>query len=289
MLYVFLNIFCYIVIYVLFKLAKRYHIDVLQAVTWSFSANIFLAWFIYKPHLPANIFTTLLNYNYLALGILLPVMLMLLKSAIQATGITLTVISERLSLFVPVIASIFIYGNALNSAQWVAIALGLVALLCSIPWKKARGTKRSTNAWIYLLIVFFGMGAINILLDKTSQLSTPYPTSLFIIYVLAFVVSMVFVVIQIYRKKTKFSIPHILIGWVLGAASFGAMAFYIQAQKELSTRPSFVFTAMHIGIITGGTLVGLLFFEEKISKMNKVAIFFALIAIIVIAKADVIA
>ncbi len=289
MLYVFLNIFCYVVIYILFKLSKRYHIDVLQAVTWSFSINIFLAWLIYKPVLPANTFITLPNYNYLALGFLFPVMLMLLKAAIQATGITLTVISERLSLFVPVIASIFIFGNTLNSAQWVAVVLGLGAILCAIPWKMARGTKRSTNAWIYLLVIFFGMGAVNILLQNTAQLSTPYTTSLFIIYLLAFVVSMGFVIIQIYRKKTKFSIPHILIGWVLGAATFGAITFYLQAQKELNTRPSFVFTAMHIGIITGGTLVGLLFFEEKLSKMNKIAIFFALIAIIIIAKADVIA
>ena len=289
MLYVFLNIFCCVVIYILFKLSKRYHIDVLQAVTWSLSANVLLAWFIYKPQVSSSIFSTLPNYNYLALGLLLPVMLMLLKSAIQATGIALTVISERLSLFVPIIASIFIFGNTLNNAQLVAVALGLVAIICSLPWKKARGTKRSTNAWLYLLVIFLGMGAVNILLQQTAQLSTSYTTSLFIIYVFAFAVSIVLVIIQIFRKKTKFSIPHILIGWVLGAATFGSMAFYLEAQKELNTRPSFVFTAMHIGIITGGTLVGLLFFEEKISKMNKIAIFFALIAIIIIAKADTIA
>ena len=289
MLYVFLNIFCYVVIYILFKLSKRYHIDVLQAVTWSLSANVLLAWFIYKPQVSSSIFSTLPNYNYLALGLLLPVMLMLLKSAIQATGIALTVISERLSLFVPIIASIFIFGNTLNNAQLVAVALGLVAIICSLPWKKARGTKRSTNAWLYLLVIFLGMGAVNILLQQTAQLSTSYTTSLFIIYVFAFAVSIVLVIIQIFRKKTKFSIPHILIGWVLGAATFGSMAFYLEAQKELNTRPSFIFTAMHIGIITGGTLVGLLFFEEKISKMNKIAIFFALIAIIIIAKADSIA
>ena len=289
MLYVFLNIFCYVVIYILFKLSKRYHIDVLQAVTWSFSANIVLAWFVYKPHLTTSIFNTIPNYNYIALGILLPVMLLLLKSTIQATGIALTVISERLSLFVPIIASIFIFGNTLNTAQLVAVALGLCAIGCSIPWKKARGTKRSTNAWIYLLMIFLGRGVINILLDQTTHLSTPYSTSLIVTYIIAFAVSIGLVIIQIFRKKTKFSVPHILIGWILGAATFGARAFYLQAQEVLNNRPSFVFTAMHIGIITGGTLVGLLFFEEKLSKINKIAIFFALIAIIIIAKADTIA
>jgi hypothetical protein len=285
MLYIFLSIFCSVIVYILLKLSKRYHIDVLQAVGWSISANIFLTWLVCKPVLPAQIFTTIPNYNYLALGFLLPVMLLLIKSSIQATGITLTVIAKRLSLFIPVIVSFFVGGIQPNKLQLVAVVLGLAAIICSIPWKKARGTKKSTGAWFYLIIIFTGIGISTVLFDRVALLSTPLPTSMFIIYILAFAVSVVFVIIQIFRNKTKFSIPHIIIGWILGVASFGSLFFNLKAREELNTRPAVFFLATNIGAITLGTLVGLLIFDEKLSKMNKIAIFFALVAIIIIAKA----
>ncbi len=212
-------------------------------------------------------------------------MLLLLKSSIQATGITLTVIAKRLSLFIPVIVSFFVSGIRPNELQLVAIALALGAIMCSIPWKRARGTKKSTGAWFYLIIIFIGIGISTTLYDRVALLSTPLPTSIFIIYILAFAVSIAFVIIQIFRKKTKFSIPHIIIGWVLGMASFGSLFFNLKAHEELNTRPAVFFMATNIGAITLGTLVGLLIFDEKLSKMNKVAIFFALVAIIIIAKA----
>ena len=46
--------------------------------------------------------------------------------------------------------------------------------------------------------------------------------------------------------------------------------------------PSTVFTVMNLGVIVIGTLVGLLVFKEKLSRMNYFGLFLSCIAIVLI-------
>jgi multidrug transporter EmrE-like cation transporter len=65
--------------------------------------------------------------------------------------------------------------------------------------------------------------------------------------------------------------------------NFGNILFYLKAHQALVNNPSTVFTAMNIGVITLGTLVGLLVFKEKLGVLHKVGIALALVAILIIA------
>ncbi len=78
MFYIILSICCSVTVSVLLKLAKRYQIDVYQAITWNYSAAIFLTWFFFRPQLGslpnAPIFT------YLPLGILFPLLFIVIAT-----------------------------------------------------------------------------------------------------------------------------------------------------------------------------------------------------------------
>jgi len=50
----------------------------------------------------------------------------------------------------------------------------------------------------------------------------------------------------------------------------------------MANHPSTVFAAMNMGVIVAGTLIGIILFKEKISKLNYLGIMMALIAIILI-------
>ena len=80
----------------------------------------------------------------------------------------------------------------------------------------------------------------------------------------------------------RFSLPHILIGWVLGAANFGNILFNIKAHQALSDHPSTVFSMMDIGVIVAGSIVGLFIFREKLSRLNVGGIILAIVAIVII-------
>lgn len=282
MLYVFLSICCSVIVSVLLKLAKRYQIDVFQAITWNYSIAILLTWLFFKPTLP-----TMQNAPlgiYAGLGFLLPVLFMVMATSIRVAGIVRTDVAQRLSLFIPLLASFLLFGDQLNALKVIGLVIGFAAILCSIPWqKKTANRKVVSNAGIYLVMVFLGIGIIDILFKQVAAFkAVPYTTSLFLIYILSFIVALVILVGRIIAKKTKFSWPHIGFGWILGIANFGNILFYLKAHKALSGTPSTVFSAMNIGVIALGTLVGLVVFNERLSILNKIGVALALVAIVVI-------
>jgi drug/metabolite transporter (DMT)-like permease len=285
MLYVLLSICCSVIVSIMLKLAKRYHVDVLQAITWNYSTAILLTWLIFKPHLTNLQVATI--YNFAALGILLPILFVVLATSIKLTGIVRTDIAQRLSLFIPILAAGYIFGESISLLKLVGIVIGFAAIICSIPWQKGRANKATSGSWFYLLIVFIGMGVIDVLFKQLATFKgVPYTTSLFIVFILAFITSLILLIIKIARGKTKFSFPHILIGWALGIANFGNILFYLKGHKALANQPSTVFTAMNMGVIVLGTFVGLVIFKEKLSTLNRVGIFLALAAITIITYAS---
>nr|WP_255496354.1 EamA/RhaT family transporter [Mucilaginibacter sp. FT3.2]MBB6234766.1 drug/metabolite transporter (DMT)-like permease [Mucilaginibacter sp. FT3.2] len=267
------------------KLAKRYHIDVYQAVTWNYSVAILLTWLFYKPSLSGLQDAPVISY--IALGVLFPSLFLIMATSVRKAGIVRTDVAQRLSLFIPIIAAFLLFGEASNTVKVIGIVLAFVAILCSIPWQKSTGRSNSIEAekgsWIYLLIVFLGFGVIDVLLKQITKVNNvPFTTAIFIIFILAFALSFIGLIYQVATKKMRFSWPHILIGWVLGLFNFGNILFYLKAHKALAGNPSTVFSSMNIGVIVVGALIGMLIFKERLSTLNKIGLLVAVLAIVII-------
>ncbi|MDB5060448.1 MAG: transporter [Mucilaginibacter sp.] len=282
MLYVFLSVCCSVVVSVLLKLARRYSVDIFQAITWNYSMAILLTWFFFRPqlqnlqHTPVTIF--------IALGVLLPLVFWIMASSVRVVGIVRTDVAQRLSLFIPILASFLLFKEPLSTLKIIGLAVGFAAILCSIQWQKQTANRKVfSNAWIYLIVVFLGFGVIDVLFKQVAVVKeVAYTTSLFIIYILAFVISFICLLFRVFTRQSRIIWPHMMFGWVLGVANFGNILFYLKAHKSLSTSPSTVFSAMNIGVITLAAIVGLFVFHERLSLLNKIGIGLAIIAIIII-------
>jgi drug/metabolite transporter (DMT)-like permease len=243
---------------------------------------ILLTWFFFRPqlqnlqHMPATI--------YVALGALLPLVFWIMASSVRVVGIVRTDVAQRLSLFIPILASFFLFKEPLSQLKIIGIAVGFAAILCSIQWQKQTANRKVlSNAWIYLIVVFIGFGVIDVLFKQVAVFKeVGYTTSLFIIYILAFVIAFIGLLFRVFTKQSSISWPHMMFGWVLGVANFGNILFYLKAHQSLSTSPSSVFSAMNIGVITLGAVVGLFVFHERLSLLNKIGIGLAIGAIIII-------
>src|ERR1700743_540918 len=154
MFYIFLSICCSVIVSVLLKLAKRYQIDVYQAITWNYSSAIFLTWIFFRPYIVLTDLQHAPIYTYLSLGILLPLLFVIIGVSIRLTGIVRTDVAERLSLFIPVLAAFLLFGEALDSIKITGISIGVIAMICLVPWKQRVAARRkSTNSWFYLLLI----------------------------------------------------------------------------------------------------------------------------------------
>ena len=280
MIYITLSIFCSVTVAVLLKLAKRYKISIIQAVTFNYLTALTLCFVFFKPEV--KIITGAAPWPiYIALAVLLPTIFLFLAASVKKLGIVKTDIAQRLSLFIPILAAYFIFKEDFNQLKFIGLGIGFLAIILTF-LRKSEGKAESGN-WIYPIIVFVGFGVIDVLFKQIAlHKELPYTTSLFTVFSLAFFVSLIIIIIMVVTKKTKLQLVNLGCGLILGLFNFGNILFYLKAHKALASNPSTVFAAMNLGVIVVGSIIGILVFKEKLTKLNYFGIALAMCAVILI-------
>ncbi|WP_240768493.1 EamA/RhaT family transporter [Olivibacter sp. XZL3] len=253
-------------------------------IAWNYPVAVLLSYHYLEPDLNHFSFAEAPLATYLILGLLLPSLFVIIAGSIRYSGIVRTEVAQRLSLFIPLLAAFFIFNEHPSVTKLVGVAVGLVAIACSIKWqKRTEHTLGSKNAWRYPLMVFFGMGIIDILFKHIAQYqAVSYKTSIFLVFVLCVLVSFLYIGFLAISKREKFSLSGTLWGLALGLFNFGNILFYMKAHQALPNNPSIVFSGMNIGVIVVGAIVGLFLFKEKLSTLNKVGLLLAVISVVII-------
>ncbi|SER77601.1 DMT family transporter [Pedobacter rhizosphaerae] len=285
MIYIILSISCSVTVAILLKLAKRYQISIIQAVTVNYLTALILCFLFFKPD------TSLISSAapwpvYTALAILLPTIFLFLAASVKRLGIVKTDIAQRLSLFIPILAAYFIFKEDFNQYKLAGLIVGFPAIFLTFIRKSER--QPTAGNWIYPIMVFVGFGVIDVLFKQIAlHKALPYTTSLFVVFSMAFVVSLVVVSIMAITKKTKIQLVNLACGVILGLFNFGNILFYLKAHQALAKNPSTVFAAMNLGVIVVGSLVGVLIFKEKLSKINYLGLLLAVAAVILITLSQI--
>lgn len=282
MLYVLLSVLCSVTVAVIIKFAKQRQVNYLQLLVWNYPMALLMTYLILKPELVE--WNSELPWKlYIALGFLLPSIFICIAMSIRYGGIVKTEVAQRLSLFIPLLAAFFYFGEQLQPTKFIGIAVGLSAIVFSIGWNKKQDAEQN-GTWIFPLMVFIGMGIIDVLFKQVSKLvGITYMSSLWIVFVLAFFFAFLFLMYLLFIKKQRFDKSAVVYGLILGLFNFGNIVFYMKAHRALPDNPSIVFTGMNIGVISVGALVGVLIFKEKLSNYNKIGVFLALISVLLIA------
>ncbi len=279
MIYLLPAIICSVLVSILFKLMKRYELNALHAIIVNYPVAALLCLVLFKPYVSA---TTAIHH----LDLLVPIAVLLISifyfisKSIQTSGIVLTAVAQRLSLIIPVLAAFLIYQEQLNSLKIIGLIIGFLAIFASLPQKKEAGFK--LNIW-YPIIVFLGTGIIDVLFNQLTQLKNlAFTGALFIIFCMATILGAAFILYQLFARKYVFSLFSIGCGVVLGILNFGSIYFYVRALAAEPQRPSVIFSTLDIGVITGGTIIGVFIFKEFLSTRNKMAVLLAILAIAIL-------
>jgi len=282
-------IVCSVAVSVLLKISRQQRIDVAQAIAMNYPVAALLCWALLKPQ-TASLATPSAAWWILgALGVLLPGVFLIMAGAVRHAGIARSDVAQRLSLLIPLLAAFLLFGEATNAMKLAGIAVALVALACLLhrravgaisPLPQAgvgSGQREAQSPWTVplLLGVWLGYGVIDILFKQMAKTGAAFSGILFTTFVLAAVLIFAWLVIQ----RTRWTPKSLVAGVVLGLLNFGNIYFYIRAHQAFPDNPTLVFSAMNIGVISLGTLVGAGVFKEKLSWVNAVGIGLALAAI----------
>ncbi len=281
MLYLILSIIGSVSVGVLFKILKNYNINIFLIILINYIVTSFLSYYIFDVDLtkiPNNLpFSTIL-----ALGFLLPTIFLAQYYSIKNTGIIKTDIAQRLSLLIPILSSIFLFKEQFNTTRYVALTIGLIAIYFILN-KASLKEKKSNNFLIPLVSVFIGFGVIDIFFKKLALYSAmPYKSSLFFVFATALLFTSFYCIFFERKEVIKLSKSTLFGGVSVGILNFINIFFYLKAHSAFTENPTIVFAGMNFGVILLGTLIGYLFFNEKLNRMNVIGLLLALIAIVLL-------
>ncbi len=139
---------------------------------------------------------------------------------------------------------------------------------------------------LYLpIILFLGSGTLDTLLKYIEKNfvqaneTAIYTGTIFLVAVLLGFIAMVYLAIN---KKLKLSFKNLIAGVVLGVPNYFSIYFLLKALQTKGLDSSTIFAINNVGIVLFSSIIGLLLFKEKLSKMNYFGILFSVIAILLI-------
>ena len=123
MWFVILSVICSVTVGIFLKVAKRFQLNVFQIITFNYFSALLLTYLTYQPNLAIE--QKSVPYAlFISLAFLLPIVFFIQAKSIKFTGIVKTDIAQRLSLFIPLIASYYLFNEIFSSLKIIGFVVG---------------------------------------------------------------------------------------------------------------------------------------------------------------------
>ena len=282
MIYLILAILFSTGVFVAMRLFERFGLDNHQALMWNYvfaSATGFIVCDKFDT-LPQLVDEPWFGLSILT-GFWFIFTYLLMTASAQRSGVTVTSLSSKLSVVLPILAGVIMLGERLNFVATMGIVLALVALVLVLGGKKESGNKNNRK-WLLPVFIFFGTGTGDILMKITEQQNTVGNLGFMIafIYFVALVFGVIIVVWDIAIGKSKWQWKSAVGGIGLGVINYFSTYSVYNAMRCFDN--VVLFPIYNIGVVSVTALVGWLFFKEKLTLKNYIGLVIAVIAVILI-------
>lgn len=293
MIYLLFSILFSVTLLVNFRLFPSYNINTTQAISLNYVICFITGYFL----LPENqAFTLDLSQNWtwycLALGFGFIITFMLSGITTQRVGMTATSLANNVSLVIPVLASLFLFSGDIvfDTINYLGLFLALVALvLVSIKKEAAVSTDLKAvgiNGGLLLLAVFLMYGVTNTAINFLNLKFIPNPEqtiSVTLVMVLGAVIAgQILFFYTLFKQKQRFELKTLIASVTLGVPNFLSFYLLILALTAYGNSGAFVYPIYNIGVILLSSVVGIIFFKERLSRLNYAGLGVAVLAITLI-------
>ena len=291
MIYLILSILSSTAIFIVFKLFEKYRIQVLQAIVANYIFAFITGLIIYRSGhdgplktIPEIIELGWFYYTFI-LGILFIVVFKLMAITTQKIGLSVVSVATKMSFVIPIVFGLLYYKEELGILKLTGMILALTSVfLVSIKSNTSITEKRG-----YLLIpllVFLGSGIIDTSLKFLEETYVDqYDVSLFstMIFLAAASAGILLLLVQYMLKRSPIEFKSLVGGLALGIPNFFGVYFLVMALRSDVFDSSGIFTVNNVAIVALSTMVGIMFFRERMRIKNWIGIALALSSIILMA------
>ncbi len=180
----------------------------------------------------------------------------------------------------PVMFSIIFFNEQITTTKYIGIFCAIFAVVLTV----YRTDIGKTNLIFFLLpvAIFIGSGISDSLVKyvqtvKINETGTAVFSSF--VFLDAFIISLI---MKLLKKESVFiqiHFPTLVLGILLGLVNFGSLYFLMEALDKSNLDSSVVFAMVNMSIVLLSAVFGMVFFKEKLLKINLAGIFLALVSI----------
>jgi drug/metabolite transporter (DMT)-like permease len=193
-----------------------------------------------------------------------------------------------MSVVIPVLFAISIYHERLSAIQWAGLT-GALASVVMVSVKKdgVMHGSETTGAKMLPLILFLGCGLLDTLINylQFHFVSEEVPSSFLLScgFLCAGVLGIMVFSRRLATGKDSIHIKSIIAGLLLGIPNFFSMYLVMKTLESGIMKASVFFPVNNMGVVSAATLVSVLFFHERLSRLNVAGILLSLLSIYLIA------
>jgi drug/metabolite transporter (DMT)-like permease len=288
MLYLALSVLFSVLLLINFRLHARFGVNTFQAIILNYPV-CFLTGLIFLPDNqyfnlsfaePSTLWAMILGVGFV-------ITFLLSGASTQKVGITATSLANNISLVIPVIFSLVVLKSSQKFDVWnyLGLALAMVAVVLSTLKKEVNtdNQAKSTSDWLLPIAVFAMYGITN---TTFNFLNAKYVTAsgntipfTLTILVGSIIFGSIVLIIRILQGNEKIQLKSLWAAFPLGIPNFLSFYFLLKALDAFQNNGAFVLPIYNISVILGSAIIALIFFHEKLTKLNKIGLALAVLAI----------
>lgn len=285
MIFLALSILSSTLIFVAFKCFDRFGINTLNAIIVNYLTASALGLVLYSGQAePLALLSAPWAWGTVAMGVLFISIFNLMALTSQRYGVSVASVATKMSLVIPILMGVVLYGDRLSPGQSFGILLALAAVyLSSLKEERIRIKFRELSL---PLLVFLGSGIIDAgikFFEETYLQDREIPLFSSMIFGCAALTGLIFVGSRSRSMPPKVRGRDLIGGLCLGVPNYFSIYFLIQALRWEAFNSSAIFTLNNVGIVLLSTVVGILIFRERLSAKNWSGVALAVVAIILVA------
>ncbi len=281
MVYLILSILSSTLIIVSFKIIGLRKLDELQAITINYLVAAAYGLLLWSdiPSFPEMMDKPWFNLSLLT-GLFFILVFFLFALSADKAGVTITAVASKMSVLIPVMAGFLLFSDTVYWTKVLGILLAIASFY--LIFKTDGKTSIRMKFIILPLLLFLGSGINDTFLKFAEHHFLQNDTHVFLtmVFSTALVIGVLLLGYKLITKKTKLSVPSMMMGILLGSFNFGNGYFLIKSMAYFQS--SVLFPIVNVSIVSLSTLIGLFVFGERLKWINWIGIILAIFAILLI-------
>ncbi len=279
-----------------FKVCEKYKVSIFQAIVFNYVTCV-ITGSVVNGSFPINgeVIRTPWFKWACVMGVLFVSIFNVIGMTAQKISVAVASVANKLSLIIPVVLSVYLYGETVQGWKLAGVILALAAVVLTCYQSKEQESVKDSGVkkWEYFLplILFVGSGLLDALINHVQkQYVTEENNNAYLIsgFFSAAVIGFILLMVQYFTGKQKFERKHLVAGIIIGIPNYFSIWCLVHFLKESPWQSSASIPVNNMGIVLFSSVVAWLLFKEKLSKVNWMGIALSLVAIYLIAFGDTI-